>query len=92
MVKNKIVAAPQIDETELSLWNRLPNLFARIEPYQLKSVWKESIRNCQDYWKIYLEELEEGVEEDGDEGGVEEDDNVHESSYESDKKIKQDIL
>ena len=85
MVKNKIVAPPQIDEMELSLQNRLLDLFAQIEPYQLKLVWKESIRKCKDYWKIYLEKLEEGVEEDGDEGdtSVDEDDNVHESIYES---------
>ena len=65
MVKNKIVAAPNIDETKLSLRNCLLDLFARIEPRQLNSIWKELVKNCKDYWQIHLEELEEGVEADG---------------------------
>lgn len=63
IVKNQVAAAPNINETELSLRNRLLALFAAIEPRQLKAVWKGSVDNCRDYWRIYQEELEEGVED-----------------------------
>ena len=79
MVKNKIAAAPDINETELSLRNRLLGLFAQIEPRQLKVVWGASVDNCRDCWKIFLEELEEGAEDDEEESG----DGVVEDSGES---------
>ena len=65
IVKNKIAAAPNIDETELSLRNRLLELFAAITPKQLQGAWKKMIINCQDYWQIFTQELEKGVTSDG---------------------------
>lgn len=62
IVKNQIAAAPNPSETELSLRNRLLDLFARVQPQQLKTLWKKTVKNAKDYWTIFQEELEEGVE------------------------------
>ena len=58
MVKNPIVANPNINETELSLRNQLLELFAEIKPAQFISVWSKSVQNNRDYRTEYEQGLE----------------------------------
>lgn len=72
LVKNQVAAAPRLDETELSLRNRLLELFARVTPAQLKGLWKGSVKICKDYWTVFEQELEEGVDTDDESSSSEE--------------------
>ncbi|GJJ68190.1 hypothetical protein EMPS_09547 [Entomortierella parvispora] len=58
MVKNPIAANPNLDETELSLRNRLLGLFAGIQESQLIAVWKKTVQVGRDYRILYERRLE----------------------------------
>jgi len=59
MVKNPIASNPNMNETYLTLRNRLLDGFATVTSDQLVSVWKKTVKICEDYWVLYEKSLEE---------------------------------
>jgi transposase len=64
VVKNQVAARPNLNETELSLRNRLLRLFVEVPQSTLISVWKKSVKNNQDYFALY--EAGSSQDEEGD--------------------------
>lgn len=73
IVKKKIAVAPDIAETELSLRNRLQELFAAMEQRQLLGAWRKTVQNCKDYWEIFTQEMKKAADDGASEGGSKDD-------------------
>lgn len=67
IAKNRIAVQPNLEETELSLRNRLLEQFASISSYQLLASWKKTVKNNRNYQAVCKEGLESGVDELGSE-------------------------
>ncbi|GJJ74656.1 hypothetical protein EMPS_07014 [Entomortierella parvispora] len=64
LVKNPIALDPNLNETCLSLRNRLLEGFAKVKSEQLVSFWEKTVKIGKDYWEQYEEDLEMSQETD----------------------------